>query len=292
MNTQRKGIVLAGGSGTRLYPLTMAVSKQLMPVYDKPMVYYPISILMLAGIREILIISTPSDLPMFRKLLGDGSQFGVRFEYVEQPNPEGLAQALVIAEEFLGGSSSALILGDNVFYGHDLEQVLAEADSRSQGATIFGYHVAEPSSYGVVEFDDLGNAVSLEEKPAQPKSNYAVTGLYFYDERATDFAKSLKPSARGELEITDLNRIYLERGELAVEVLGRGTAWLDTGSHDSLASATDFVKVIERRQGLKIACLEEIGFTKGWIDTKEIEAAVERHGASPYGSYLRGLLTR
>ena len=288
----RKGIVLAGGSGTRLYPLTMSVSKQLMPIYDKPMVYYPISILMLAGIREILLISTPDDLPMFRKLLGDGSQFGVRFEYAEQPKPEGLAQALVIAEEFLGDSCSALVLGDNVFYGHDLELVLAEADARSQGASIFGYHVANPSSYGVVEFDGEGNAVSLEEKPASPKSNYAITGLYFYDQRAPAFAKALEPSARGELEITDLNKIYLEQGELSVEVLGRGTAWLDTGSHDSLASATDFVKVIERRQGLKIACLEEIGLSQGWIDKSAIESAVERHGASPYGAYLRELLKR
>ena len=290
--TNRKGIVLAGGSGTRLYPLTLTVSKQLMPVYDKPMVYYPISILMLAGIREILIISTPHDLPQFRNLLGDGSRFGVRFEYAEQPKPEGLAQALIIAEDFLDGSSSALILGDNVFYGHDLEKTLAEADARQQGATIFGYHVSDPTSYGVVEFDDEGNAISLEEKPSSPKSNYAVPGLYFYDEQASALAKSLQPSPRGELEITDLNRTYLDRGELAVKVLGRGTAWLDTGSHDSLASATDFVKVIERRQGLKIACLEEIGFSKGWLEKGEVEHAAERHGASPYGSYLREILTR
>jgi glucose-1-phosphate thymidylyltransferase len=288
----RKGIVLAGGSGTRLYPLTMAVSKQLMPVYDKPMVYYPISILMLAGIREILIISTPHDLPLFRKLLGDGSRFGVRFEYAEQPQPAGLAQALIIAENFLGDSGSVLILGDNVFYGHDLEQTLVEADARSQGATIFGYHVADPTSYGVVEFDEAGNAVSLEEKPADPKSNYAVPGLYFYDSRAPALAKALSPSARGELEITDLNRTYLEQGELAVEVLGRGTAWLDTGSHDSLASATDFVNVIEHRQGLKIACLEEIGFYKGWIDAEMVRKAIELHGSSTYGVYLRELLRR
>ena len=290
--TQRKGIVLAGGSGTRLYPLTMAVSKQLMPVYDKPMVYYPISILMLSGIREILIISTPHDLPMFRKLLGDGSQFGVSFEYAEQPRPEGLAQALIIADDFLAGSPSALILGDNVFYGNELEMTLAEADARREGATIFGYHVSDPTSYGVVDFDDDGKALSLEEKPTEPKSNYAVPGLYFYDERAPGFAKSQKPSLRGELEITDLNRTYLELDELAVELLGRGTAWLDTGSHENLASATDFVKVIERRQGLKIACLEEIGFYKGWIDKADIETAVKRHGSSPYGAYLGQLLKR
>jgi glucose-1-phosphate thymidylyltransferase len=290
--TQRKGIVLAGGSGTRLYPLTMAVSKQLMPVYDKPMVYYPISILMLSGIREILVISTPHDLPMFRKLLGDGSQFGVSFEYAEQPRPEGLAQALIIADDFLAGSPSALILGDNVFYGNELESTLAEADARKEGATIFGYHVSDPTSYGVVDFDDDGKALSLEEKPTEPKSNYAVPGLYFYDDRAPGFAKAQKPSPRGELEITDLNRTYLELDELAVELLGRGTAWLDTGSHDTLATATDFVKVIERRQGLKIACLEEIGFYKNWIGKADIETAVKRHGSSPYGAYLRQLLKR
>ncbi len=290
--TQRKGIVLAGGSGTRLYPLTMAVSKQLMPVYDKPMVYYPISILMLSGIREILIISTPHDLPMFRKLLGNGSQFGVSFEYAEQPRPEGLAQALIIADDFLEGSPSALILGDNVFYGNELEMTLAEADARKEGATIFGYHVSDPTSYGVVDFDDDGKALSLEEKPTEPKSNYAVPGLYFYDDRAPGFAKSQKPSPRGELEITDLNRTYLELDELAVKLLGRGTAWLDTGSHDTLATATDFVKVIEHRQGLKIACLEEIGFYKNWIAKADIETAVKRHGSSPYGAYLGQLLKR
>ena len=286
---KRKGIVLAGGSGTRLYPLTMAVSKQLMPVYDKPMVYYPISILMLAGIKEILIISTPRDLPMFKELLGDGSRFGVSFSFAEQPSPDGLAQALIIAEEFLDGAPSSLILGDNIFYSNELEQILAEADNRPSGATIFGYHVSDPKSYGVVEFNQTGKAISLEEKPSQPKSNYAVPGLYFYDEQAPNRAKALKPSPRGELEITDLNRVYLDAGELSVEVMGRGTAWLDTGSHDSLASATDFVKVIERRQGLKIACLEEIGLYKGWLSLEELKKASEIHGSSTYGKYLTDL---
>jgi glucose-1-phosphate thymidylyltransferase len=289
---KRKGIVLAGGSGTRLYPLTMAVSKQLMPVYDKPMVYYPISILMLAGIKEILIISTPRDLPMFQELLGDGSRFGVSFTYAEQPKPEGLAQALIIAEDFLAGAPSTLILGDNIFYSNELEQILAEADNRSSGATIFGYHVSDPTSYGVVEFDGMGKAISLEEKPQNPKSNYAVPGLYFYDEQASHRAKALNPSPRGELEITDLNRVYLEAGELSVEVMGRGTAWLDTGSHDSLASATDFVKVIERRQGLKIACLEEIGFYKGWLSLEQLKEAAIAHGSSTYGKYLSDLHAR
>ncbi|MDA7791504.1 glucose-1-phosphate thymidylyltransferase RfbA [Opitutales bacterium] len=289
---KRKGIVLAGGSGTRLYPLTMAVSKQLMPVYDKPMVYYPISILMLAGIREILIISTPRDLPMFQELLGDGSRFGLTLSYVEQPSPDGLAQALILAEDFLNGAPSTLILGDNIFYSNELEQILAEADSRPSGATIFGYHVSDPTSYGVVEFDSGGRAVSLEEKPKAPKSNYAVPGLYFYDEQASGRAKALKPSPRGELEITDLNRVYMEAGELSVEVMGRGTAWLDTGSHDSLASATDFVKVIERRQGLKIACLEEIGLYKGWLTLGELEQTAKEHGSSTYGKYLTELHLR
>lgn len=289
---KRKGIVLAGGSGTRLYPLTMAVSKQLMPVYDKPMVYYPISILMLAGIKEILIISTPRDLPMFRELLGDGSRFGVSFSFAEQPSPDGLAQALIIAEEFLDGAPSTLILGDNIFYSNELEQILSDSDNRSSGATIFGYHVSDPTSYGVVEFDPSGKAISLEEKPAEPKSNYAVPGLYFYDEQAPARAKALQPSPRGELEITDLNRVYLNAGELSVEVLGRGTAWLDTGSHDSLASATDFVKVIERRQGLKIACLEEIGFYKGWLSLDELGQAARMHGSSTYGKYLSDLQAR
>lgn len=290
--SKRKGIVLAGGSGTRLYPLTMAVSKQLMPIYDKPMIYYPISILMLTGIREILIISTPRDLPIFKNLLGDGSRFGVSFSYEEQPNPDGLAQAFLIGERFLGESSSALILGDNVFYGHELEQTLDDANAKMDGATIFGYHVSDPENYGVVEFDHSGKAVSLEEKPEVPKSNYAVPGLYFYDQQVCSIANELKPSSRGELEITDLNRIYLETGNLSVEVMGRGTAWLDTGSHETLASATDFVKVIERRQGLKIACLEEIAIYKKWISTDELEKAVVAHGSSSYGKYLQSTLSK
>ena len=290
--SNRKGIVLAGGSGTRLYPLTMAVSKQIMPVYDKPMIYYPISILMLAGIREILIISTPRDLPSFKELLGTGERFGVEFNYAEQPSPDGLAQALIIGEEFLSGSPSALILGDNVFYGHELEQTLADADAKETGSTIFGYHVSDPTSYGVVEFDKEGLAISLEEKPEQPRSNYAVPGLYFYDKHASKYAKALSPSSRGELEITDLNRVYLEAGNLSVEVLGRGTAWLDTGSHDNLASASDFVRVIEKRQGLKIACLEEISWYKGWMTSEEVEKAAHAHGSSTYGKYLKNLILK
>ena len=290
--SNRKGIVLAGGSGTRLYPLTMAVSKQLMPIYDKPMIYYPISILMLSGIREILIISTPRDLPMFKELLGDGSRFGVSFSYEEQPSPDGLAQAYIIGENFLGNSASTLILGDNVFYGHELEKTLNDADSRENGATIFGYHVADPENYGVVEFDKSGQVVSLEEKPNSPKSNYAVPGLYFYDNQASEIAKDLKPSPRGELEITDLNKTYLESGNLSVELMGRGTAWLDTGSHDNLASASDFVKVIERRQGLKIACLEEIAHSKGWMNEDQLKESAEAHGSSSYGKYLKSLLLR
>jgi glucose-1-phosphate thymidylyltransferase len=287
--SKRKGIVLAGGSGTRLYPLTMAVSKQIMPVYDKPMIYYPISILMLAGIREILIISTPRDLPFFRELLGTGERFGVQFDYEEQPSPDGLAQALIIGEKFLAGSPSTLILGDNVFYGHELEQILARADSHRDGATVFGYHVSDPKSYGVVEFNEDGKAVSLEEKPSAPRSNYAIPGLYFYDENAPVYAKALSPSSRGELEITDLNRVYLDNGNLSVEVLGRGTAWLDTGSHDNLAAATDFVRVIEKRQGLKIACLEEIALYKNWMNREDLKEAIAAHGSSSYGQYLKKL---
>ena len=290
--SKRKGIVLAGGSGTRLYPLTMAVSKQIMPVYDKPMIYYPISILMLSGIREILIISTPRDLPLFKELLGTGERFGVEFNYAEQPSPDGLAQSLIIGEEFLSGSPSTLILGDNVFYGHELEQTLADADSHENGSTIFGYHVSDPTSYGVVEFNKDGLAISLEEKPEHPRSNYAVPGLYFYDQDASEHAKALSPSSRGELEITDLNRVYLEAGNLSVEVLGRGTAWLDTGSHDNLASATDFVRVIEKRQGLKIACLEEISLYKGWMTAEDVEKASLAHGSSTYGKYLKNLLLK
>ena len=288
----RKGIILAGGSGTRLFPLTIAVSKQLMPVYDKPMVYYPLSVLMLAGIREILIISTPVDLPLFRKLLGDGANLGLKLSYAEQPSPDGLAQAFHIAGDvgFLKGEPAALVLGDNLFYGHDFTRSLESAGARTDGATIFGYHVADPKSYGVVEFAPDGRVLSLEEKPANPKSNYAIPGIYFYDADVVRRSRTLKPSKRGELEITDLNRLYLETGQLRVELLGRGTAWLDTGTHDSLLEAAQFVSVIENRQGLKIACLEEIAFRKGWIDRAALEANVAKLGKSSYGAYLRQIL--
>jgi len=287
----RKGIILAGGSGTRLYPLTIAVSKQLMPVYDKPMVYYPLSALMLAGIREVLVISTPQDLPLFRRLLGDGAHLGMRIDYAAQPNPEGLAQAFIIGAAFIGDSPSTLVLGDNLFYGHDLPASFAAANARSLGATIFGYHVSNPSAYGVVEFGPDGRVISLEEKPAQPKSNLAVPGIYFYDAQVVSLARGLKPSKRGELEITDLNRLYLAAGALHVEVLGRGTAWLDTGTHDSLLEAAQFVHVIENRQGLKIACLEEIAWRQGWIDDARLEANIAKLGRSSYALYLRGLLS-
>lgn len=286
---QRKGIILAGGSGTRLYPLTIAVSKQLMPVYDKPMIYYPLSVLMLSGIREILIISTPTDLPNFERLLGDGSNFGLKLSYAEQPSPDGLAQAFTIAADvgFLTGQEpSALILGDNLFYGHDFADSLSQADQRTKGSTIFGYHVSNPKAYGVAEFNQEGKVVSLEEKPSHPRSNYAVPGLYFYDADVVGLARDLKPSPRGELEITDLNRLYLERGDLHVELLGRGTAWLDTGTHDSLLQAAQFVEVLENRTGLKIACLEEIAWKKGWIDDARMDANIEQLGKSSYGAYL------
>jgi len=286
----RRGIILAGGSGTRLHPLTIPISKQLMPVYDKPMIYYPLSILMLAGIREVLVISTPQHLPLFRELLGDGKHIGVKFSYAEQPRPEGLAQAFLIGAEFLAGNPAVLVLGDNLFYGHDLSETLQAANARTEGATIFGYHVSDPRQYGVVEFDSTGRAISLEEKPSAPKSNYAVPGLYFYDEGVVAHARALKPSPRGELEITDLNMRYLRAARLNVEIMGRGTAWLDTGTHESLLDAANFVHVIERRQGLKIACLEEIAWRQGWIDTADLETAIQRFGKSSYGSYLRGLL--
>jgi len=291
-SASRKGIILAGGSGTRLYPLTIAISKQIMPVYDKPMIYYPMSVLMLAGIRDILIISTPTDLPLFKLLLGDGSQFGIRLEYAEQPSPDGLAQAFTIAGDigFLDNEPAALILGDNLFYGHDLPGSLRSAMEQEHGATIFGYRVADPAAYGVVEFDDNGKAITLEEKPEQPKSNYAIPGLYFYDRDVVNLAKSLQPSPRGELEITDLNRLYLDRGDLNVELLSRGTAWLDTGTHDSLLDAAEFVRVIESRQGLKMACLEEIAFSKKWINQTELKEQIAKLGKSDYGAYLKKLL--
>lgn len=287
---KRKGIILAGGAGTRLHPATLAVSKQLLPVFDKPMVYYPLSTLMLAGIRDILIISTPQDTPRFEQLLSDGSQWGLNLQYAVQPSPDGLAQAFLIGEHFIGNDPSALVLGDNIFYGHDFQQLLTGAMGKVKGATVFGYHVIDPECYGVAEFDKTGKVLSLEEKPMQPKSNYAVTGLYFYDRHVVEMAKSLKPSPRGELEITDLNRLYLEQGQLSVEIMGRGYAWLDTGTHQSMLEAGQFIATLEKRQGLKVACPEEIAWRQKWIDSTQLERLGASLAKNGYGQYLLRLL--